>query len=397
MNRKMRELRTKIDAKIDLAKSFTEDGANKDVAKAEAILAEIDELEKEFSVEEKLFNLEKAEAVPEALEAIDNKNKNEQQDEEKKAFFNNFRSVAKGIMVEGVDEDGGLTVPEDISTEIRHYREAEPSLLDLVNIETVSTDKGSRTYQKKGDVEGFVEVDEAGEIPEIDNPKYERVKYEIKDYAGFLPFSNQLSNDSDANIEKEIKVWFGKNSRATANRLILAKIATKEKTELNGLKGIKHAINVTLGQAYKPTTAIVTNDDGIDYLDNLVDANGRSLLNPDPTAPTKLQLRVGSNIIPVKAYPNKTIESDENKIPFIIGDLKEAVTYWDRQQMSILASKTASVGKINAFAQNLTLMRGNEREDVTLVDTDAFINGYIVVPAEQPTVTPEDPATPEGE
>lgn len=397
MNRKMREIRTKIDEKISLAKSLTADGANKDVAKAESVLAEVDELEKEYAVEEKLFNLGKEKALPGAIAAIDEKKQKEQQNAEKKAFASNVKKLAKGVMVEGVDEDGGYTVPEDISTEIRHYRDEEASLLDLVNVESVSTDTGSRTYQKKGNVEGFVETDEAGNISEIATPKYERIKWDIKNYTGFIPVTNQLINDSDANIERELVIWFGKNSRATANRLILGAIAAKEAVAFNGLAGIKHALNITLGQAYKPTSVIITNDDGLDYLDNLVDANGRPILNPDPTAPAKLQLRVGATVIPLKVYPNSVIKSDGTKAPFIVGDLKEAVTYWDRQKMSILASQTASVGDINAFAQNLTLMRAIEREDVTLVDSDAFVNGYIDISAKQQTVAPDPSVTPEGE
>lgn len=397
MNKKMREIRTKIDEKIGLAKSLTEDGKNKDVAKAADIVKEIEALENEFTIEEKIFNLEKAKAIPEAIKAIETKEKEEQQEKERKAFVSNVKKIAKGIMVEGVDENGGYTVPEDVSTKIRHYRESEFSLLDLVNIETVSTDTGSRTYQKRGDVDGFVETDETGDISEIDAPSYERVKWDVKNYTGFIPVSNQLINDSDANIESEIVSWFGKNSRATANRLILAVINTKEAIDFKGITGIKHALNVTLGQAYKPTSAIVTNDDGLDYLDTLVDANGRPLLNPDPTAPANLQLRVGATVVPIKVLPNSTLRTKENKAPFIVGDLNEAITYWDREKMSILASQTAAVGKINAFAQNLTILRANEREDVTFVDSDAIVNGYIDISAESPTVTPEVPETSQGE
>lgn len=389
MNKKMREIRTKIDEKINLAKSFAEDGENKDVAKAESILKEIDKLEKEFEVEEKLFNLEKANATPTAIEAIEIKSKDEQQKKERKTFASNVKKIAKGIMVEGVDENGGYAVPEDISTKIRHYRNSEFSLLNLVNVEPVSTDTGARTYQKKADVDGFIETDEAGDISEIDAPSYERIKWEVKNYTGFIPVSNQLINDSDANVERELVLWFGKNSRATANRLILNVINTKEEIAFNGIAGIKHALNVKLGQAYKSTSVIVTNDDGLDYLDNLVDANGRPLLNPDPTAPVNLQLRVGATVIPIKVLPNSVLKTNESKAPFIVGDIKEAITYWDREKMSILASQTATVGKINAFAQNLTILRANEREDVTFVDSDAIVNGYIDISAKQPDITPE--------
>ena len=54
MNKKMREIRTKIDEKIGLAKSLTEDGENKDVAKAADIVKEIEALENEFTIEEKI-------------------------------------------------------------------------------------------------------------------------------------------------------------------------------------------------------------------------------------------------------------------------------------------------------------------------------------------------------
>ena len=125
MNKKMREIRTKIDEKIGLAKSLTEDGENKDVAKAADIVKEIEALENEFTIEEKIFNLEKAKAIPEAIKAIETKEKEEQQEEERKAFVSNVKKIAKGIMVEGADENGGYTVPEDVSTKIRHYRESE--------------------------------------------------------------------------------------------------------------------------------------------------------------------------------------------------------------------------------------------------------------------------------
>lgn len=58
MNKKMRELFTKIEQKHLLAKGFME-GENKDLEKAKSLLAEAEELQKEFEVEEKSFALDK--------------------------------------------------------------------------------------------------------------------------------------------------------------------------------------------------------------------------------------------------------------------------------------------------------------------------------------------------
>jgi HK97 family phage major capsid protein len=176
--------------------------------------------------------------------------------------------------------------------------------------------------------------------------------------------------------------WLADESRMTWNKLILAVIAEKQATELTGLDDIKKALNVTLGSKFKSTSAIITNDDGLQYLDTLKDENGRYLLNPDPTDTAKMRLRVGATTVPIKVYSNETIETKNSKIPFIIGDLKEAVKGFDRKQLSLLPSKVAVVGsgedQLNAYEEDLTLIRGIEREDVEMRDAEAFVNGYIV-------------------
>lgn len=380
MNKKMKELLAKIESKTTLAKSYMEDGEGKDVEKANAIIREIDDLQKEYDTEQKLYELSKKDNGSKVTELGTKAKKDDEPVDSTKAFADMARCgfKTKG-MSENVDEDGGYIVPEDIQTRINYYRDAEFSLLSLVDSETVSTNKGSRTYQKKADVTGFAEFEEGGEISELATPKFERITYNIKDYGGFMPVPNNLLSDSDANITNTLTKWIGTNSMATANRLILALLATKGEIAIDGIKGIKGVLNKTLGQAYKSTSAIVTNDDGLDWLDNLEDKNGRPLLNPDPTDNAKLQLRSGATVVPIKVIPNKTLKSNGTKVPMIIGDLKEAVKYWDRQQTSIKTSDVASIGEYNAFAQNSTLFRAIEREDITAKDFDAFVYGYINV------------------
>ena len=93
----------------------------------------------------------------------------------------------------------------------------------------------------------------------------------------------------------------------------------------------------------------------------------------------KLQLSAGASVIPVEVIPNEDMPTADGKIPFIIGDLNEGVVYWDRQQRTIAVSNIAAVGDLNAFEEDLTIYRAIEREDVTLRDTKAVVNGYIAV------------------
>ena len=52
-----------------------------------------------------------------------------------------------------------------------------------------------------------------------------------------------------------------------------------EQTDLAGINDIKKALNVTLGQAFKGTSKIITNDDGLQYLDTLKDNDAKYLLH----------------------------------------------------------------------------------------------------------------------
>ncbi len=381
MNKKMRELLTKIQEKMAQAKAFM-DGENKDVEKATSLMDEVDALQKEYETEKRLYEAEKMTGVESATPA--EPKAQEPKDENKIASFAKaVRQFIKKGLVEGVDEDGGYTVPEDVSTRIEHYKDVDYALEQDIDVVNVTTNKGSRTYQKKTDVDIFVDIDENGIIAnEIDAPKFERLPYEIKDRAGFMPVSNDLVNDSDANILEIVAEWLGKADVATTNSKVLAKVAEKAQIDFVNIDGIKKALNVTLGQAYKNGAKIYTNDDGLNYLDTLKDENGRPMLNPDPTAPAQLQLRCGTTVLPIKVLPNKVWASTGNKVPFIVGNLFDYVRKYNRQHMSIKASDVASIGGFNAFAQNMTLLRAIVRDDYRVKDADSIVNGYITVAGE---------------
>lgn len=301
-----------------------------------------------------------------------------------KEFADAARRGFRNSMNEGTASEGGYTVPEDIQTRINTYREAKASLIDLVDVENVTTNKGSRTFKKRSQQTGFQKVGEGGKIPGKNTPQFERISYEIEKYAGYFPTTNELLEDSDANITGTLVSWIGDESRVTRNKIILGVINEKEKTELKGLDDIKKTLNVTLGQAFKPTSRIVTNDDGLQYLDTLKDNEGKYLLQPNPAQPMQMVLCAGATRISVFVIPNADLPSDTEtagtrKIPMIIGDLKEGIKFFDRKQLTIMTSNIATAGDLNAFEEDLTLFRAIEREDCKMKDSQAFVNGVITI------------------
>lgn len=370
MNKKIRALLEVIKAKNEQAKSFL-DGESKDIKKANALFDEIEILKSELEAEKKALENDKIAAGQKFDERKSEKGKETNSTEK---FANDIKLLATKKLSEGVNDDGGYTVPEDIQTKINQYKTADFSFEDYIDKENVTTAKGSRIYQKKTDVTGFSKVDEGSDFAEIAEPKFEKQTFEITDKGGVLAVTNSLLRDTAENIENVIVEWFAKNRRATINNDVLTLLATKTKTAITDVvKGLKKVVNVTLGAAYAGTSKIYTNDDGVDLLDNLVDTNGRPLLNPIPTEPKKLQLSVGARVIEIVNVPNSVLKTTGKKIPFVVGDLHEAIKRFDRQSLEIKGSDIASVGSLNAFSQNLTLFRGIMRDDTKLKDNDAFV------------------------
>ena len=372
MNKKLLELLDKINAKKVDVKNFAESG---ELDKAQEAKDELIKLQQQFDI---LKDLEDTEPVtPQNRVPLTPK-------DSIKEFADAARSGFRNSMNEGTPAEGGYTVPEDIQTRINERRTAKASLITLVDVENVTTNKGSRTFKKRAQQTGFTKVGEGGKIQGGKTPQFERMDYEISKYAGYFPVTNELLEDSDANIAGTLISWIGDESRVTRNKIILDVIKKKEKTPLANLDDIKKALNVTLGQAFKATSKVVTNDDGLQYFDTLKDNEGKYLLQPNPAEPMKMMLCAGATrmevfVVPNEDMPSDTQESGKRKIPVIIGDLKEAVKFFDRKQLTITTSNVAMAGELNAFEEDLTLYRAIEREDCQMKDEKAFVYGEITL------------------
>lgn len=412
MNKELLDLLEKINAKKDEVKSFANEGKLEEAKKAKD---ELKELQDKFDILKDLDD---------GATTLENKTPAGAPTDSTAEFAQAARNgfCVKNSMNEGTEADGGYTVPNDIQTRINKYKEAKFSLGQLVRKESVKTVKGSRTFKKRSQQTGFTKVGEGGKIGKKNTPQFERIDYEISKYAGYFPVTNELLADSDANIASTLIEWIGDEARVTENNLIMDAIKTKKEVKLSGLDDIKKVLNVTIGSAFKQSSKIITNDDGLQYLDTLKDTNGRYLLAPDPKDTMQMRLAVGGTYIPVEVIPNedlsstptyaKTTDTDvkagkiyykeaervyteveepkkaeiagyfeisETKIPIIIGDLKEGIWYFDRAKTTIMTSNIASIGTLNAFEEDLTIYRAIEREDVKVRDEKAFVNGYLLL------------------
>lgn len=277
-------------------------------------------------------------------------------------------------MREGSDPDGGLTVPADISTQIRELRRSEDALENEVTVENTSNIKGSRVYEVNADSVPFDTVDEESVFPDVDTPVLKKIEYAVKKFGGILKVTYELLKDSDTNIIAFLTNWAAKKCRATRNGLILNKLDEMTagfEVEVTDVDGLKNIFNVELDPALAAGSKIVTNQSGFNWLDKLKDKDGNYILQKDPTQPTR-RLLFGS--YPVRVVSNRTIKnSSAGKVPLYCGNLKEAIVLFDRENMTIDISAEAG----DLWSKDQTGIKVRERLDCQIIDDCAVIKAEV--------------------
>lgn len=397
-NKKMYELSEEIKALMKESHVLLDNG---DTEKAEEKMSRLRQLRKEYETEKELFDTEKLFSQSQTDDVKEVKGTSAEQDSPEAVFLKAFRSrfsdysITKGLMSEGSGTNGGYTVPQDIQTKINEYKTNRFTFEDYVGVENVKTLSGSRTYRKRNQSAPFQQVNEGAAIPLIANPQYEVLSYSVKKYAGIIQVTNELFEDSDANITAEISKHLALCREDTVNAQILTLLTAKAETALSvGIASLRAALIKTLGAAYTPTARIYTNDDGYAYLCNLQDNDNRDYFFYDPSQPGRPAINIGGIIVPVVQVPNAVMAStpaanNKTKMPFIIGDLGEAVRIFDRRQMTLAASNSATITyvegtgndavthNVSAFQSDMTFLRAGFRADFKSVDTNAWINGSV--------------------
>ena len=395
MNKELQKLLKQINDKKNEVKSLVNDGK---LDKAKAAKEELKELQNRFDL---LYDLDEDEQG--SIEDKVNKGTAKQVGGEKKVDKKNlvkaFVNIVKaGFLHREADEadvevyknaltsdttagsEGevgiGVTIPEDIRTDIIELRRSSDNLEQYVNVEGVVTKTGTRN----------IEVDaESTPFDNVDEPEFLPIEYKVKKKGGILKMTAELLEDTAANIMAYINKWIAKKTKATRNAMILKVLneMTKGKeVTVENLDSLKDIFNEQLDPAIADDAVVITNQSGFNYLDKLKDKDGNYILQKDPTQQTKGKMLFGE--YPIIKLSKKTLASekimntdghtiDGYKHPIFCGDLKEAVTLFDRNVLTIdLNDKGAGL-----WDKDMTGIKVRDRFDVQPVDKGAVIKGQI--------------------
>lgn len=309
---------------------------------------------------------------------------NENEETAKNVFIKDFKNLLNGTYrnaaVGSKEDDGtnaGLTIPKDIQTAIHALVRQYNSLQEYVTVESVSTTSGSRVYEKWSDITALANLDDENTaITDIDAPKLALVKYAIKRYAGMLTATNSLLKDTVENILAWLNQWVAKKVVVTRNKAILEKIAAlPSKPNITKFDDIKDLALKGVDPAIRSTSFFMTNTSGLAALAKVKNAMGDYLLQRDPTQPERYLLE-GKQVIEIA---DRWLADNAGAHPLYFGDLKQAVTLFDREHMSIEASNVAG----DAFSLDQTKIRVIDRFDVVTTDSEAFVAASFKTIADQ--------------
>lgn len=284
-------------------------------------------------------------------------------------YHESLKPVYDALTMAGGDpkgSDGGFLVPEDIDHTIRQVMRENLPLSELFTVENVSTNSGWRVMDN-APTKGFTKI--GGELQAVkkdDQPKFTQVPFKLDTYGLILPLSRELVQDEDANLMTYLGRWFGEKLVITENGLltaILGTLSASAATKGNLVGGVKTLLNKTLKPVHSRTGVILTNQTGLDLLDQEKDGNDRPLLQPDVTDATGYRV-LGRRLVVMEdaALPNL-----EGGAPLYAGNMKQLGTLFRRMPLEMASTDIGG----EAWVNNGVEVRGIVREGTAAFDKTA--------------------------
>jgi HK97 family phage major capsid protein len=298
--------------------------------------------------------------------------------EARTAFANVLRGKAtpeeRALVTSSSNTDGGYLVPKDVSTQITELKRQYKSVREIIEVVPVGTETGSHPMEDISTLSELVAFDDTTSgLPET-NPKFTNIDWKVANYGAITPMARTFLQDETGGFLNYLFRFFAKKAVLTENKKTFAElIRAKTPTSVSTLKGLKKVINVDLDPAIADMAVVVCNQSAFQWLDELETTDGKPLLQPDPTQPTR-KLLDGKvvHVFANRELPNTTDATPQSVM--FIGALSEGAKLFDRGVYEVAISTEAG------FVKNQNIARVIERFDVKQGDAGAYVYVNLPVP-----------------
>lgn len=280
--------------------------------------------------------------------------------DEVKGFLDYVRS--KGAQRDNVTSvEAQPLIPEDIKYQPEELPETFVDLKKFVNIQPVKTAAGSHPILNPAQ-ETMVSVEELAKNPELAKPTFTEVDYKIATYRGQIPVSQESLDDSEADLAGIIARNNQRQAVNTTNKMIADVMKSFTAKSISDIDAIKGIINVEIDPAYN--LSLVVSQSFYQALDTLKDKNGQYLLKQDITSATGTTL-FGRPIFIIK----DELLGAKGEAKAFVGDLKYAISFFDRKQATVKWVENEIYGQILASYMRFDVKKGVEEAAMFLTYT----------------------------
>lgn len=232
-----------------------------------------------------------------------------------RSFENYIRS--RGEIREGVTTVNNEAVIPTQILDIQKEKSAPNVLKNFVNRQIVSAPKGTLPVLKKASA-GLVTKEELAKNPEL-AMSIEAVDYSVETYAGVLPISQEMIDDSAVDISSIAGQYTQDVSDITEDRKIGEALQTATKVaNITTADDLKHAFNTKVPAGYDKM--FVLSQSFYDVVDTMKDSNGRYLFQDSLASPSG-KILLGVPVVPV----DDNVIGKDGEVNGFVGDLKSFI------------------------------------------------------------------------
>jgi len=368
---KLRDLIKKKNALATEARALLADGK---VDEAKAKTTEINEVNAMIQAVVDLDEAEEAGKI-EGYDDNDVVNKAKTPENKAKATASALRSTIKALMGKKLTDvenalvtpgtnGEGYILPEDVKTKIHQLTRDYRSMRPILGAMTSKDMAGSFPIEGFETVAELISFDDNGtDIAEANDITFTNVAFALKQKGALIVLGNTLLQKTDNDLIAYVAGVFAKKAVITENKMAFTALnLNKTKKAIATVAALRKLWNTQIDESVKFDSTIVTNQDGFDFLDAAEDLNGRPLLQPWVTDPTKKAYKG----VPIEVFSNALLPTTgvtpTAKVPLYMGNLKMAASFVDDGTYQFALSEHAG------FKKNITLARVIEHVDCIQVD-----------------------------
>ena len=239
--------------------------------------------------------------------------------------------------------NGAAIIPQEIITKAKMLPETVYDLRNYVTSQKVTHAVGKYPILKSNKAK-LASVEELAKNPDLENPQFTEINYDVATYRGQLAVAQEALDDSDDDLSAIIANHIQRQGLNTANDKIAAVLRTATPKTVKNIDELKDIIDVDFDPAYQ--LQLLVTQSFYNSVNKMKNSDGDYLLQPNVASATG-KMFLG---IPMTIIADDVLGTAAGQKVAFLGDPKAFAVYFDRVDTSVRWVEHMYYGQVLAIA-----------------------------------------------